>query len=73
MSSPPLAQEIIRKKRDGESLAPGDIRAFIAGITDGSIPDYQAAAMLMAVFLRGLDDGELGVWADAMVHSGDVL
>lgn len=73
MSSPPLAQEIIRKKRDGESLEPGEIQAFIAGITDGSIPDYQAAAMLMAVFLRGLDDRELGVWADAMVHSGDVL
>jgi pyrimidine-nucleoside phosphorylase len=73
MSSPPLAQEIIRKKRDGESLDPGEIRGFIAGITDGSIPDYQAAAMLMAVFLRGLDDAELGVWADAMVHSGDVL
>jgi pyrimidine-nucleoside phosphorylase len=68
-----LPQELIRKKRDGECLEPEEIRDFIAGITDGSIPDYQAAAMLMAVFLRGLDDGELAAWAEAMVRSGDVL
>ncbi len=68
-----LAQELIRKKRDGGVLDPDELRAFIAGSTDGSIPDYQVAAMLMAIFLRGMDDAELAVWADAMVHSGDVL
>jgi pyrimidine-nucleoside phosphorylase len=68
-----LPADLIRKKRDGERLSDGELRAFIAGITDGTIPDYQAAAMLMAIFLRGLDDGELAAWADAMVRSGDVL
>lgn len=70
---PPLTQEILRKKRDGEALNGEEIQAFIAGVTDGSIADYQIAAMLMAIFIRGLDDGELAAWADAMVHSGDVI
>ena len=68
-----LPQELIRKKRDGESLSRGEIETFIAGVTDGSIPDYQIAAMLMAIFLRGFDDEELAAWAHAMLHSGDVL
>jgi pyrimidine-nucleoside phosphorylase len=68
-----LPQELIRKKRDGDCLSADEIRAFINGITDGSIPDYQAAAMLMAVFLRGLDEVETAAWCDAMLHSGDVL
>src|SRR6185295_20074484 len=42
-------------------------------VTDGSIPDYQVAAMLMAIFFRGLDDRELAAWADAMTRSGDVI
>lgn len=69
----PLPQELIRKKRDGKSLTEGEIEGFIAGVTDGTIPDYQIAAMLMAIFLRGFDDDELAAWAGAMLHSGDVL
>jgi len=65
--------QLIRKKRDGTPLDDDEIRAFLAGVTDGSIPDYQQAAMLMAVFFRGLDDRELATWADAMTRSGDVL
>ena len=68
-----LPQALIRKKRDGEALDDDEIRAFIAGVTDESIPDYQVAAMLMAVYFRGLDDAELAVWADAMIHSGEVI
>lgn len=68
-----LPQELIRKKRDGRQLTGDEIRAFIAGVTDGSVPDYQTAAMLMAVYFRGLDDDETAAWADAMVHSGDVV
>lgn len=68
-----LPQELIRKKRDGQTLSSDELRGFIAGATDGSIPDYQVSAMLMAIFFRGLDDAELGAWADAMVHSGDVV
>jgi pyrimidine-nucleoside phosphorylase len=70
---PLLIQELIRIKRDGGALSDDEIRAFISGITDGTVPDYQAAAMLMAVFLRGLDDRETASWAHAMVHSGDVV
>jgi pyrimidine-nucleoside phosphorylase len=68
-----LPHELIRKKRDGERLDAGELRAFVAGVTDGTIPDYQAAAMLMAIFFRGLADDELAAWADAMLRSGDVL
>jgi pyrimidine-nucleoside phosphorylase len=64
---------LIRKKRDGNRLSEEELRAFVAGVSDGSIPDYQVAAMLMAMFIRGLDGGELAVWADAMLRSGDVI
>src|SRR3954452_19739365 len=43
------------------------------GVTDGSIPDYQVAAMLMAIFFTGMTDRELATWADAMTRSGDVI
>ena len=65
--------ELIKAKRDGLRLAPDDIKAFIDGYTLGVVPDYQMSAMLMAVFFRGLDDGELGAWAKAMLFSGEVL
>ena len=65
--------QLIRKKRDGGVLSDEEIRAFIAGITNDSIPDYQTAAMLMAIFWRGLSDAELATWADAMTRSGDVM
>jgi pyrimidine-nucleoside phosphorylase len=68
-----LPAQLIRAKRDGDRLADADIRAFLSGVTDGSIPDYQVAAMLMAIFFRGLDDGELATWTDGMLRSGDVL
>ena len=65
--------EIIARKRDGHPLAEGDIRAFIAAYTRGDVPDYQAAALLMAIFLRGLNGHELSVWTEAMLRSGEVL
>ncbi len=65
-----LVQEIIAQKRDGQALSDADIRAFISGVADGTIPDYQSAAMLMAIFIRGLSDHELGVWANSMLNSG---
>ena len=68
-----LPVQLIRKKRDGGVLDDAEIRSFVAGVTDGSIPDYQAAAMMMAIFWRGLGDRELATWADAMTHSGDVI
>src|SRR5512140_2830534 len=68
-----LPVQLIRKKRDGGALADDELRAFIAGVTDGSIPDYQITAMTMAIFFRGLDDRELATWADAMTRSGNVI
>ncbi|HEX7700069.1 MAG TPA: thymidine phosphorylase, partial [Kofleriaceae bacterium] len=68
-----LPVQVIRKKRDGGVLDDDEIRFFVAGITDGSIPDYQVSAMTMAIFFKGLGDRELAVWADAMTRSGDVI
>jgi len=65
--------ELIKAKRDGRSLAPEDIFAFVDGYTEGEIPDYQMSALLMAIFFRGLEAEELGAWAKAMLESGDVL
>lgn len=65
--------EVIRKKRDGISLGEEEIRLFVRGITDGSVPDYQVSAFAMAVFFRGMEEGELFRFCKAMVESGDVL
>lgn len=61
---------IILKKRRGEELSPEEIRFFVAGYAAGAIPDYQAAALLMAVFFQGLSPEETARWTLAMVESG---
>ena len=68
-----LATDIIRAKRDRNALSDEAIRFFIERYTRGEIPDYQAAALLMAIFLHGLDHRELATWTDAMIHSGKTL
>jgi len=68
-----VPQWIIEKKRDGAALAEGEIRAFIEGYTRGTIPDYQMAALAMAVFFRGMTRAELAVLTDAMMRSGTAL
>ncbi len=68
-----IPAQLIRQKRDGGELSDDDLRAFVAAVTDGSLPDYQISAMLMAIFFRGMSDRELTTWADAMTRSGDVL
>ena len=65
--------ELIKSKRDGGILAADDIRAFIDGFTQGSIPDYQMSALCMAIFVKGLSAPELAAWASAMLQSGEVL
>lgn len=68
-----LMAEVIRRKRDGGELDPDVIREVIEGVAGGHVPDYQAAALLMAVYFRGLTDAELVAWTQAMLHSGDVF
>jgi thymidine phosphorylase len=68
-----LAQEFIRQKRDGKELATADIGDFIAGLTQGSVSEGQAAAFAMAVFLRGMTRAEAVALTRAMRDSGTVL
>src|SRR5262245_23207780 len=64
---------LIERKRDGAALSPEEWSAIVAEYTSGHIPDYQIAALLMAVFLRGLERQELAALTDAMFASGDRL
>ena len=65
--------EMIEKKRDGGELTTEEIRFFVEGYTRGDIPDYQAAAWLMAVFFRGMTRRETADLTLAMAHSGEML
>jgi pyrimidine-nucleoside phosphorylase len=67
------AYEIILKKRDGLSLETEEIEFMVSGFVSGSIPDYQMAAFLMAIYFRGLLPRELGLLTMAMVNSGEVM
>ena len=69
----PLTAELIRRKRDGESLADGEIAALVAGIADGSVSEGQAAAFAMAVFFRGMSRAECVALTRAMTASGTTL
>src|SRR5882762_9029357 len=64
------AVDIILSKRDGRTLARDEIRFFVDGVTAGTLPDYQASALLMAILLRGMSAEETAWLTDAMVHSG---
>jgi len=66
-------QDVIRKKRDGEHLTREEIEFFIDGVTKGTIADYQISALLMAIYLNGMDDSEQETLTDAMLHSGNTL
>jgi len=68
-----LPQEVIRAKRDGRALTDQEIAFFVAGITDGSISEGQAAAFAMAVFFRGMTRSETVALTGAMRDSGSVL
>lgn len=67
------AYTIIKKKRDGERLAPQEISWFVEKYVAGEIPEYQAAAWLMAAYLRGLDPSETVALTEALVRSGEVV
>ena len=65
--------DVIKKKRDGGVLSSEEIRAFVEGYTNGSIPDYQAAALCMAIYFRGMNDEETTELTLAVRDSGEKL
>ena len=65
--------DIIKKKRDGFALTKEEIEFFIKGYVDGSIHDYQASALCMAIFFQGMDERETADLTLAMAHSGDTV
>src|SRR5947209_3261952 len=67
------AVDLIRKKRDSGELSREEINFLVSGYTSGDIPDYQMAAWLMAVWIRGLNRAELAALTEVMLHSGEVL
>ena len=68
-----LIQEIIRKKRDKQTLSPEEIQFYIKGVTDGSISEGQIAAMCMAIYFNDLNLDERTALTLAMRDSGDSL
>jgi pyrimidine-nucleoside phosphorylase len=66
-------QDIIAVKKEANPLTADQIRTFIHGYASGEIPDYQAAALVMAIAIHGMNPAELEVWTDAMLHSGKVV
>ena len=65
--------DIIVKKSDGGILTDEEIRFFIKGYVDGTIPDYQASALCMAILFKGMDKREIATLTDAMEHSGETI
>lgn len=63
--------DIIHKKRNGGELSEKEIKFFVNGYTDGSIPDYQASALCMAIYFRGMRADETAALTLAMADSGD--
>jgi pyrimidine-nucleoside phosphorylase len=68
-----IVPRLIERKRDGERLEPREIRELVLAYADGAVPDYQMAALLMAVYFRGLDRDEMNALMDAMLESGKRL
>lgn len=68
-----FVNDVIAWKRDGRELDAGRLRAFVDGVVGGSVPSYQASALLMAMVLHGLSDAETVELARAMVESGKTL
>jgi pyrimidine-nucleoside phosphorylase len=67
------AYELIKKKRDGFELSKAEINFLVSGFVNGRIPDYQMAAMLMALYFRGMNVRECYDLTMAMLESGDIV
>lgn len=66
-------QEVIAKKRDGKELSKEDIKYFVTEYTNGNITDYQAAALIMAIYINGMNKKETTNLTLEMANSGDIL
>ncbi len=66
-------QDVIRRKRDNAQLSREEIDFFISGVTRGEIADYQISALLMAIYLNGMNEEEQQALTQAMLQSGSVL
>lgn len=69
----PSIPELIKKKRDGGRYTASEAEHLVIGVARGYVTQYQAAALCMAIFFRGLDDEELAAWTAAMRDSGKTL
>jgi pyrimidine-nucleoside phosphorylase len=65
--------DIIKKKRDNHELTKAEIDFFVEKYSKGEIPDYQASALLMAIYLNKMNKQETVYLTEAMMHSGDVI
>ena len=65
--------DLIEKKRDGHALTKEEIQFIIEGYTKGDIPDYQMAAMLMAIYFNGMSKEEISALTNAMINSGETI
>ncbi len=65
--------DLIRRKREGEELAPEEIAFLVDGYNQGSIPDYQMSAFLMATFFASMSDREVSALTDCLIRSGETL
>ena len=65
--------DIIAKKRDNKELTKEEIKYFVEGYTKGEVTDYQASALVMAIYINGMNDQEITDLTLAMAHSGEVL
>ena len=65
--------DLIEKKRDGHALTKEEIQFIIEGYTKGDIPDYQMAAMLMAIYFNGMSKEEISILTNAMINSGETI
>jgi pyrimidine-nucleoside phosphorylase len=68
-----IVPRLIERKRNGEKLEPQELRELVLSYAAGQVPDYQMAALLMAVYFRGLDRAEMNALMDAMLESGKRL